>query len=268
MLIFVPITFVFKMVGATEGFIFFGSLLALIPLAALLGCTTEALASYTNQTRKSTASRRRFPSASQLLVRRAAVGGLLNATFGNATEVIISVIALSEARPENQMIRVIQLSLLGSILSNLLLVYAPTPRRAALAAGCGPPGVSTHWSWLRRLGCAFIAGGYRMMTHPDAEKKKTIQTYNPDAANVNSSMLVLSVICLVLPDVLFESQMIGHCALLTFSRFVSVMMLGMYGVFLWFQLVTHQEMFEDEDDEEEDGTPQPPFRMRNLAKGA
>ena len=51
MLIFVPITFVFKMVGATEGFIFFGSLLALIPLAALLGCTTEALASYTNQTR-------------------------------------------------------------------------------------------------------------------------------------------------------------------------------------------------------------------------
>ena len=56
MLIFVPITFVFKMVGATEGFIFFGSLLALIPLAALLGCTTEALASYTNQTRKSTAS--------------------------------------------------------------------------------------------------------------------------------------------------------------------------------------------------------------------
>ena len=44
-----------------------------------------------------------------------------------------------------------------------------------------------------------------MMTHPDAEKKKTIQTYNPDAANVNSSMLVLSVICLVLPDVLFES---------------------------------------------------------------
>ena len=109
-----------------------------------------------------------------------------------------------------------------------------------------------------RLGCAFIAGGYRMMTHPDSEKKKTIQTYNADAANVNSSMLVLSVICLVLPDVLFESQMIGHCALLTFSRFVSVMMLGMYGVFLWFQLVTHQEMFEDEDEEEEDGTPHRP----------
>lgn len=55
-----------------------------------------------------------------------AVGGLLNATFGNATELIISIFAL-----KNQMIRVVQLSLLGSILSNMLLV----------------------------LGCAFFCGG-------------------------------------------------------------------------------------------------------------
>lgn len=45
------------------------------------------------------------------------VGGLLNATFGNATEMIISMLAL-----QNGMIRVVQQSLLGSILSNLLLV--------------------------------------------------------------------------------------------------------------------------------------------------
>ena len=50
MLIFVPITFLCKMLGLSEGFVFFASLLGLIPLAALLGCTTEALASYTNQT--------------------------------------------------------------------------------------------------------------------------------------------------------------------------------------------------------------------------
>lgn len=55
-----------------------------------------------------------------------AVGGLLNATFGNATELIISMYAL-----RNGMIRVVQQSLLGSILSNMLLV----------------------------LGCAFFAGG-------------------------------------------------------------------------------------------------------------
>lgn len=54
------------------------------------------------------------------------VGGLLNATFGNATELIISIYALKSG-----MTRVVQLSLLGSILSNMLLV----------------------------LGCAFLCGG-------------------------------------------------------------------------------------------------------------
>ena len=59
-----------------------------------------------------------------------AVGGLLNATFGNATELIISIFAL-----RNGMIRVVQQSLLGSILSNMLLV----------------------------LGCAFFCGGLVIM---------------------------------------------------------------------------------------------------------
>jgi len=54
------------------------------------------------------------------------VGGLLNATFGNVTELIISIFALKSG-----MIRVVQLTLLGSILSNMLLV----------------------------LGCAFFCGG-------------------------------------------------------------------------------------------------------------
>lgn len=66
-----------------------------------------------------------------------AVGGLLNATFGNATEMIISIYALKSG-----MIRVVQQSLLGSILSNMLLV----------------------------LGCAFFTGG--IIHH------KKVQTFN------------------------------------------------------------------------------------------
>lgn len=46
-----------------------------------------------------------------------AVGSLLNATFGNLTELIISIYAL-----KGGMMRVVQQSLLGSILSNMLLV--------------------------------------------------------------------------------------------------------------------------------------------------
>ena len=202
MLVFVPLALLCKAAGMAPGFVFFTSLLGLIPLAALLGCTTEALASYTNQT----------------------LGGLLNATFGNATEVIISAIALVDASYDNNMLRVIQLSLLGSILSNLLLV----------------------------LGCAFLFGGCRMMSHPTEEKRKSMQTYNPTAASTNGSMLTLGVITLVFPDVLAQSGVIGHCEVLDFSRYVSLLMLVMYGVYLWFQLRTHQDLFEDEDEEEED----------------
>jgi hypothetical protein len=65
LLVFTPVAFFSKIIGASDAIVFLFALLALIPLAALLGFTTEELAMYTNQT----------------------IGGLMNATFGNATEV-------------------------------------------------------------------------------------------------------------------------------------------------------------------------------------
>jgi Ca2+:H+ antiporter len=67
----------------------------LIPLAAILGHFTEELALHTNQT----------------------IGGLINATFGNAVEVVVGIQALLQDE-----IRVVQASMIGSIFSNLLLV--------------------------------------------------------------------------------------------------------------------------------------------------
>ena len=69
--------------------------LAILPLAGLLGEATEQVALHTNDT----------------------LGGLLNATFGNATEMIICFFLLRGGQ-----LHVVQLSLLGSILSNTLLV--------------------------------------------------------------------------------------------------------------------------------------------------
>src|SRR6266700_5829618 len=66
-----------------------------IPLAHLMGEATEQLAEHTGPT----------------------LGGLLNATFGNAAEIIIGVIALSKGLNE-----IVKASLTGSILGNLLLV--------------------------------------------------------------------------------------------------------------------------------------------------
>ncbi|KAL3008318.1 hypothetical protein AAZX31_07G025300 [Glycine max] len=101
---FGPLAILVQKLTGHLGWVFGLSLLGIMPLAERLGYATEQLAFYTGDT----------------------VGGLLNATFGNATELIISIYALKSG-----MTRVVQLSLLGSILSNMLLV----------------------------LGCAFLCGG-------------------------------------------------------------------------------------------------------------
>jgi len=193
LLIFTPIAFLSKIMAADDSVTFFFALMALIPLAALLGMVTEELAMYTNQT----------------------LGGLMNATFGNATEVIISAIAMVAARPPDfAMLRIVQVSLLGSILSNCLLV----------------------------LGCAFLLGGI----------KYTVQRFNRPAAVTNCAMLMLSVMTLMFPDVMENSHDISECRMLGMSRMVSVIMLLVYGAYLFFQLKTHTFLFEGEEDEDEE----------------
>ncbi|CAN1298462.1 Vacuolar cation/proton exchanger 2 [Linum perenne] len=147
---------------------------------------------------------------SQMLVQIAyysgpTVGGLLNATFGNATEMIVSVFALKSG-----MIRVIQQSLLGSILSNLLMV----------------------------LGCAFFIGG---IFHHD----KKVQVFNKAAAVVDCGFLLVSVMGITIPAVLHATKTefeIGKSEL-SLSRFSSCMMLLAYAAYLFFQLKSHQSLY-------------------------
>lgn len=74
--------------------------MALIPLALVLGEVTEDLAI-------------RFGDV---------IGGLLNATFGNVVELILSIAALTKG-----LYTVVAMSLIGSVLSNLLLVMGEAP---------------------------------------------------------------------------------------------------------------------------------------------
>src|SRR3989454_8125318 len=69
--------------------------LGIVPLAGLIGQSTEVLAEHLGQ----------------------GIGGLLNATFGNAAEIIIGLTALAAGLPQ-----VVQASLAGSIIGNVLLV--------------------------------------------------------------------------------------------------------------------------------------------------
>jgi Ca2+:H+ antiporter len=103
--------------------IFICSALGLIPLAALIGRSTEDLEYYVG------------PIA----------GGLLNATFGNAPELIIGIFALQEG-----LISVVKASITGSIISNALLVLG-----SSLAFG--------GWRWGKQYFSARDAGQYTAM---------------------------------------------------------------------------------------------------------
>ncbi len=94
LLVFVPIAIVAAFLSVPALVVFICAALAIIPLAKLIGESTEELTTYTG----------------------AAVGGFLNATFGNAPELIIAAFALNAG-----LIDVVKASITGSILSNLLL---------------------------------------------------------------------------------------------------------------------------------------------------
>lgn len=95
LLIFFPVTLVLERVGTVPApLIFFSAAIAIIPAASLIVRATEQLALRTGD----------------------AIGGLLNATFGNAPELIISIVALRAGYLE-----MVRASLVGAILANLLL---------------------------------------------------------------------------------------------------------------------------------------------------
>jgi Ca2+:H+ antiporter len=91
---FIPIALLMEFNHASAPLIFFSAALSIVPIARLIGNSTEQLATYTGD----------------------AVGGLLNATFGNLPELIIAVIALKAG-----LHGMVLASLAGAILANLLL---------------------------------------------------------------------------------------------------------------------------------------------------
>mmetsp|Transcript_28888 Transcript_28888/g.76327 ORF Transcript_28888/g.76327 Transcript_28888/m.76327 type:complete len:473 (-) Transcript_28888:178-1596(-) len=204
------------------------AMLALIPFAERVSFVTEEVAKYTNDT----------------------IGGLLNATFGNITELILNIVSLKAAQAamieadifkasgdfalyeearDRQVgyLRFVQVTMLGSVLSNLLLV----------------------------LGSAFLVGGIR---HSE-------QQFNKTAAITNSGLLVTAVLALSLPSILDATHtgrdetgggeiMNRHegNAPLRLSRFIATIMLTLYCLYIGFQLKTHTHLYQGEDDGDED----------------
>ncbi|EGG05435.1 uncharacterized protein MELLADRAFT_56421 [Melampsora larici-populina 98AG31] len=208
LLVAVPLSFLshFLKWGSTSDFII--SFIAIIPLASLLGDATEQVALKVGST----------------------LGGLMNATFGNAVEAIVGIVALQQ----NQL-RIVQTSMLGSILSNILLV----------------------------LGCSFIGAGFKF-------KESRFQA---TAAQASASLMLLACIALVIPAAYYTTTVdrltgpgkdltatLPHDAaqhgLLVISRGTSVLLLAMYILYLYFQLKTHTYLYQEEasDGPEEEAT--------------
>ncbi|MGV0027507.1 calcium/proton exchanger [Phormidesmis priestleyi] len=94
MLAFIPIAIAANRLNLNPVLVFVASGLAIIPLAAWIANSTEGIAEVVGPT----------------------LGGLLNSTFGNATELIVSIVALRAG-----LVEVVKASITGTIIANLLL---------------------------------------------------------------------------------------------------------------------------------------------------
>lgn len=180
LLVFAPIGIALNYVSSVNRVVVFVvNFIAIIPLAAKLSFATEEIALRTGET----------------------LGGLLNATFGNAVELIVAIMALNQRK-----IVIVQTSLIGSILSNLLLV----------------------------LGMCFFCGGLR----------RSEQFFNTTVAQTATSLLALAVASIIVPSVFDRTT--GDIDVTGLSRGTSIILLIVYCGYLFFQLKTHHSIFSAE----------------------
>ncbi|KAH0536029.1 hypothetical protein FGG08_007078 [Glutinoglossum americanum] len=178
--IFAPAGIAVNFLGVSPVIVFVVNFIAIIPLAAMLSYATEELALRVGET----------------------LGGLLNATFGNAVELIVSILALIKRE-----VLIVQTSLIGSILSNLLLV----------------------------LGMCFFAGGLNRVE----------QFFNVTVAQTASSLLALSVGSLIIPTAFHAWSKAGDAGITELSRGTAIILLIVYGCYLYFQLKSHATLYNE-----------------------
>ena len=185
LLIAMPVAAALDAMRVSAPLVFLCAALAIVPLASLIVNSTEHLAARTGP----------------------ALGGLLNATFGNLPELIIAMVALRAG-----LVEMVRASLIGALLANLLLA----------------------------LGLAFLLGGLR----------HHVQDYNPAAARMYASMMLLASISMAVPSTFH--RFLGDAAPRhagALDTGVALVLLGLYVLYVIFMLRTHPEVFAGTQDE-------------------
>ncbi|KIX93387.1 uncharacterized protein Z520_10806 [Fonsecaea multimorphosa CBS 102226] len=181
LLVFVPAGIAIHFAGINENVVFAVNAVAIIPLAGLLTFATESVAHRLGPT----------------------LGALLNVSFGNAVELIIFIALVKDE------IRIVQASLIGSLLANLLLI----------------------------LGMAFLIGGLEFQE----------QIYDSTVTQMSACLLALAVLSLLIPTAFhasFSDLQKADRAVIKLSRGTSVILLIIYVLYLLFQLKSHAYLYQ------------------------
>ncbi|KAK1226574.1 hypothetical protein PQX77_010457 [Marasmius sp. AFHP31] len=190
LLVFVPVAWIFGIqFKHLHGFVFIFNTVALIPLIKMHEVATRELSLRIGGSK----------------------AGLVNASLSNVVGTVVAVIALRKCE-----LRIVQSSLIGSILSRLLLI----------------------------LGLCFFVGGVG----------RSEQIFDATTNQINSSLLIVSVGVLIFPSV-YHFALSGNVnermlqwqedSILGMSRGVSIILMFIYVLYLVFQLVSHTHLYEE-----------------------
>mmetsp|Transcript_69617 Transcript_69617/g.175367 ORF Transcript_69617/g.175367 Transcript_69617/m.175367 type:complete len:439 (-) Transcript_69617:343-1659(-) len=202
--------------------VFWLNFFGMVPLAKILGDATEELAAG---------------------LKNDMLAGLLNATFGNIVELVLTVQTLKE-----DLFDVVKATLLGSVLSNMLLVLGMSFFFGGI--------VSSVTKRTEHSGVEYVAA----YSSFQAEK---VQKFGVLGALVNISMLLLSCLSFVIVTIFHSVTHVDGIdyledSLLPVSRSSAIVMVSAYVAYIVFQLGTHRTALAEEEDEEGEGEDEQP----------
>lgn len=183
LLIFAPIAVGLEYLHVDHLILFAIAIIALIPLAKLIGDSTEHLATHYGAT----------------------LGSLLNVTFGNAAEIIISVIALNAG-----LLELVKASITGSILGNIMLIF----------------------------GLSLIAGGFRHKEQVFNRENAGLQS-----SLIFMAIIGLAIPTILASTVLNSTSIENQVKLQTLSDILAIVLIGVYIAGIIFTFFTHKHLF-------------------------
>jgi Ca2+:H+ antiporter len=199
MLFFIPVSLYYGFFTGDKLLASVTAILAIMPLARIIGYATKEIVLQTNPV----------------------FGGFLNATFGNAVELITAVFALKAG-----LLQVVQASLIGSVLNNILLL----------------------------MGLSIFLGGLKFKR----------QTFNKEAVGVSSTMLIIAIVGLAIPTIYALTVKADPGGSSVISNAVAVVLAIIYLAGVLFAFVTHRHIFDSSDEVKEAEKERPQISVKTA----